>query len=184
MANIGYVRVSSVAQNTDRQLDSVVLDKIFTEKVSGSSANNRPALQDCIDYAREGDTLHLHSIDRLARNLADLQALITRINEKGVIVMFHKEGLIFTDDSNNPMNQLMLQMMGAFAEFERSMIKERQREGINKALSKGIKFGAALKFSSLQIEEIKTRRSAGESVIELAKAFDTSRQTIYAMLGR
>ena len=182
--NIGYIRVSSVGQNTDRQLDSITLDKVFTEKVSASTANNRPVLQECIEYAREGDTLHLHSIDRLARNLADLQALITRINAKGVIVMFHKENLTFTADSTNPMNQLMLQMMGAFAEFERSMIKERQAEGISKALSKGVKFGASPKFSVSQIAEIKARKASGENVVELAKAFDTSRQTIYSMLAK
>lgn len=184
MANIGYVRVSSVAQNTDRQLDGLTLDKIFTEKVSGSSANNRPALQDCIDYCRNGDVLHIHSIDRLARNLVDLQTIVARINTKGVKVKFHKEGLTFTGDTSNPMNTLMMQMMGAFAEFERSMIKERQREGIDKALVKGVKFGASPKFTAPQIAEIKTRRSAGESVIELAKSFDTSRQTIYTMLEK
>lgn len=182
--NIGYIRVSSVGQNTDRQLDSITLDKVFTEKVSGCTTNNRPVLQECIEYAREGDTLHLHSIDRLARNLADLQAFITRINAKGVMVMFHKEGLTFTGDSNNPMNQLMLQMMGAFAEFERSMIKERQKEGIAKALSKGTKFGAAPKFTSIQIEEIKTKRELGISVAKLADEFDTSRQTIYTILKK
>ena len=182
--NIGYIRVSSVGQNTDRQLDSITLDKVFTEKVSGCTTNNRPVLQECIEYAREGDTLHLHSIDRLARNLADLQAFITRINAKGVMVMFHKEGLTFTGDSNNPMNQLMLQMMGAFAEFERSMIKERQREGIVKAKKKGIKFGAAPKFTNEQIEEIKARRTAGESAATLATEFNVSRQTIYSMLSK
>ncbi len=182
--NIGYIRVSSVGQNTDRQLDSITLDKVFTEKVSGCTTNNRPVLQECIEYAREGDTLHLHSIDRLARNLADLQAFITRINAKGVMVMFHKEGLTFTGDSNNPMNQLMLQMMGAFAEFERSMIKERQKEGIVKAKKKGIKFGAAPKFTNEQIEEIKARRTAGESAATLATEFNVSRQTIYSMLSK
>lgn len=184
MANIGYIRVSSISQNTDRQLDGVTLDKVFTEKQSGKSASDRPALQDCIDYVREGDTLHIHSIDRLARNLADLQAIVARLNSKGVIVEFHKEKLTFSADSSNPMNTLMMQMMGAFGEFERSMIKERQAEGIAKALKQGIKFGAAPKFTAPQIEEIKARRAAGESVVELSKAFATSRQTIYAMLGK
>ncbi len=184
MANIGYVRVSSVSQNTDRQLDGLTLDKVFEEKQSGKSASDRLALQDCIDYTREGDTLHIHSIDRLARNLVDLQTIVARINAKGVKVMFHKEGLTFTGDTLNPMNTLMMQMMGAFAEFERSIIKERQREGIDKALVKGVKFGASPKFNAPQIAEIKARRSTGESVIELAKSFGTSRQTIYSMLSK
>lgn len=181
MAQIGYVRVSGNRQNTDRQLDGITLDKTFTEKQSGKSASDREQLQMCIDYARDGDTLHVHSIDRLARNLADLQVLAARINGKGVTVQFHKEGLTFTADSSNPMNKLMFQMLGAFAEFERSIIKERQREGIDKALEKGVKFGAKPKFSNEQIAEIKARRIAGERVADLAKVFDTSRQTIYSV---
>jgi DNA invertase Pin-like site-specific DNA recombinase len=184
MAQIGYIRVSSNNQNTDRQLDGVTLDKTFTEKQSGKSADDRVALQNCIDYAREGDTVHIHSIDRLARNLADLQALIERITAKGVAIKFHKEGLTFSGDTTNPMNKLMMQMMGAFAEFERSIIKERQREGIDKALAKGIKFGAKPKFTDEQIADIKARRAAGDSVAVIAKAFDTSRQTIYTMLEK
>jgi DNA invertase Pin-like site-specific DNA recombinase len=184
MAHIGYIRVSSTNQNTDRQLDGVTLDKTFTEKQSGKSANDRLELQRCIDYSREGDTLHIHSIDRLARNLADLLALVERINAKGVAVQFHKEGLTFAGDTTNPMNKLMFQMLGAFAEFERTIIKERQREGIDKALSKGVKFGAAPKFTPAQIADIQAKRAAGDSVVKLAKQFETSRQTIYSMLTK
>jgi DNA invertase Pin-like site-specific DNA recombinase len=184
MAQIGYVRVSSNSQNTDRQLDGIQLDKTFTEKQSGKSASDREQLQACIEYAREGDTLHVHSIDRLARNLADLQVLVERINAKGITVRFHKENLTFNADSSNPMNKLMFQMLGAFAEFERSIIKERQREGIEKALEKGIKFGAKPKFTDDQITDIKTRHIAGISVAVIAKEFNASRQTIYTMLGK
>ncbi len=185
MAHIGYIRVSSTNQNTDRQLDGIQLDKTFTEKQSGTSASDREQLQACIDYAREGDTLHVHSIDRLARNLADLQALVARINEKCVTVQFHKEGLNFAaDNTASPMNKLMLQMLGAFAEFERSIIKERQREGIDKALQKGVKFGQAPKFTPAQIQDIQNKRASGSTVIELASQFDTSRQTIYSMLSK
>ena len=184
MANIGYVRVSSNSQNTDRQLDGVTLDKTFTEKQSGKSASDRVELQNCIDYARESDTVHVHSIDRLARNLADLQAIVEKLNAKGITVKFHKEGLTFAGDTTNPMNKLMFQMLGAFAEFERSIIKERQREGIDKALQKGVKFGAAPRFTPAQISDIQAKRAAGATVIELAKQFDTSRQTIYSMLQK
>ena len=184
MAQIGYVRVSSNNQNTDRQLDGIKLDKIFTEKQSGKSANDRLELQNCIDYAREGDTLHVHSIDRLARNLADLQVLVERTNAKGITVCFHKENLTFNADSSNPMNKLMFQMLGAFAEFERSIIKERQREGIDKALEKGVKFGAKPKFTNDQIADIKARHVAGISVAVIAKELGTSRQTIYTMLAK
>lgn len=184
MAQIGYKRVSSEGQNTDRQLDNIKLDKVFDEKISAGAAHNRMELQNCIDYIREGDVLHVHSIDRLARNLCDLQSIVSRINAKGVTVQFHKENLIFSSDSSSPMNNLLFQIMGAFAEFERAQIRERQQEGINKAISKGIRFGAAPKFTSAQIEEVKLRRLNGESVISLAKAFDVSRQTIYSMLQK
>ena len=183
MANIGYVRVSSVAQNTDRQLDGFEFKKVFTDTISAGTAN-RPKLLECIDYCREGDTLHIHSIDRLARNLADLQNIIEKFNNQGVTVKFHKESLTFTGDISNPMNTLMMQMMGAFAQFERALIKERQKEGIAKALEKNVKFGASPKFTAPQIAEIKARRSTGESVIELAKSFGTSRQTIYTILAK
>lgn len=184
MAQIGYIRVSSTKQNTDRQLDGMKLDKTFTEKQSGKSADDRLELQNCIDYAREGDTIRVHSIDRLARNLADLQAIVEKLNAKGVAVQFEKENLKFAADGSNPMNKLMFQMLGAFAEFERSIIKERQREGIDKALSNGVKFGAKPKFSSEQIADIKARQSAGVSVANIAKEFETSRQTIYTMLAK
>lgn len=181
---IGYVRVSSNNQNTDRQLDNMKLDKTFTEKQSGKSASDRVELQNCIDYAREGDTVHVHSIDRLARNLADLQAIVEKLNAKGVTVQFEKENLTFSADGSNPMNKLMFQMLGAFAEFERTIIKERQREGIDKALENGVKFGAKPKFSSEQIEQIKVKHSGGVSVANIAKEFETSRQTIYTMLAK
>lgn len=182
MANVAYIRVSSNSQNTDRQLDSIVLDKIFTETKSGKSANDRVELQNCLDYVREGDTLHVHSIDRLARNLADLQSIIEYANGKGVTVQFHKEGLTFLADSTNPMNKLMMQMIGAFAEFERNLIRERQREGIDKALAKGTKFGAKEKLTKSQIAELKTRHSNGEKISKLAAEYGITRQTVYYLL--
>ena len=105
------------------------------------------------------------------------------MNAKGITVKFHKEALTFVPEIS-PMNKLMFQMLGAFAEFERAMIRERQREGIDKALSKGIKFGAKPKFSIDEINEIKAKRSTGDSVDKLAKEYDVSRQTIYTMLAK
>ncbi|WP_137822828.1 recombinase family protein [Pseudomonas sp. D(2018)] len=136
MAQVGYVRVSSVDQNTERQLDGVVLDKVFTDKASGKDVI-RPQLQAMLEFVREGDTIHVHSIDRLARSLADLLSLVESLNAKGIHIRFHKEQLEFTGE-NSPMQKLMLSMMGSFAEFERSMIRERQREGIAKAKEAGV----------------------------------------------
>ncbi|MCA4076619.1 recombinase family protein [Pseudomonas putida] len=135
MARVGYIRVSSVDQNVDRQLDGVALDKIFTEKLSGATTD-RPQLQAMLEYVREGDTILVHSIDRLARSLADLLKLVEDLTKRGVHICFNKEQLEFTGE-DNPTQHLMLSMMGAVAQFERAMIKERQREGIAKAKQRG-----------------------------------------------
>lgn len=157
MANVGYIRVSSYGQNTDRQLADVELDQVFEEKASAKDAK-RPVLQDCLRYLREGDTLHVHSMDRLARNLFDLQKLVSDLTEQGVVVQFHKEHLTFTGDKN-PMATLLLQVMGAIAQFERALIKERQREGIAAAKAKGKRVGAKPKLTNEQVAEI-LRRAA------------------------
>ena len=120
MAKVGYIRVSSVDQNTDRQLDGITLDKVFTEKVSGATTD-RPQLQAMLEYVREGDSIVVHSIDRLARSLADLLKLVEDLNKRGIHIRFNKEQLEFTGE-DNPMQKLMLSMMGSFAEFERSAI--------------------------------------------------------------
>lgn len=136
MARVGYIRVSSIDQNTERQLDGVALDKVFTEKVSAATTD-RPQLQAMLEYVREGDTILVHSIDRLARSLADLLKLVEDLTERGIHIRFNKEQLEFTGE-DNPTQHLMLSMMGAVAQFERAMIKERQREGIAKAKEKGV----------------------------------------------
>ena len=174
---VGYIRVSSVDQNIERQLDGVELDKKYIEKISAKN-RKRPILAECLEYLRQGDQLHVHSIDRLARNLVDLQNIITMLNEKGVSVHFHKEGLTFTS-AENPMNKLMLQMMGAFAEFERNLIHERQAEGIANAKKRGVKFGKAPVLTPGQIKEIKKMVANRYSKTEIAQKFNVSRQTIY-----
>jgi len=126
---VGYIRVSSLLQNESRQLEGIELDITFTDKISGRD-KERPELTNCLNHLRQGDTLHVHSIDRLARNLRDLESIVSSLTGRGVAVQFHKEGLTFTGD-DNPMNTLMLQVMGACAQFELSMIRERQREGIH-----------------------------------------------------
>lgn len=135
MKRIGYKRVSSVDQNTERQLDGVELDKIFEDRCSGSNTK-RPQLTAMLDYVREGDEVIVHDISRMARNLEDLISLIKSMNGDGVTVRFLKENLTFTGDSN-PMQELMLNLLGAVYQFERSMLLERQREGIQKAKERG-----------------------------------------------
>ncbi len=132
---VGYVRVSTVDQNTERQLDGVKLDKVFEDKCTGSTLA-RPELEKLIGWVREGDTVVVHDISRMARNLEDLLSLVKMFNGRGVAVRFNKEGLHFTGEGN-PMQELMLSMLGAVYQFERSMMLERQREGIAKAKAAG-----------------------------------------------
>ncbi|WP_016955807.1 recombinase family protein [Catenovulum agarivorans] len=135
MAKVGYIRVSTVEQNTDRQLAGVKVDKVFEDKCSGKDTN-RPALKQLLDYVRAGDEIHVHDISRLARNLEDLLNIVKSVNKKGISIHFHKESLAFTGEAN-PMQDLMLSLLGSVYQFERSMLKERQLEGIAQAKAKG-----------------------------------------------
>ena len=139
MAQVAYIRVSSVGQNTERQLadTGIQFDEVFEDKASGKNTE-RQGLKAMLKYVRAGDTVHVHSIDRLGRSLIDLKTLVTQLNDEGVAVHFHKENLPFAAGKQNPMQTLMFDMLAAFAEFERSIIKERQREGIEKAKEKGV----------------------------------------------
>ncbi len=178
----GYIRVSTIDQNTDRQLDTIKLDRVFTEKISGKT-KNRPVLQECLKHLRSGDTLHVHSMDRLARNLKDLQEIVEELTAKGIVVQFHKENLTFTDDTS-AMSKLMLQIMGAVAEFERSLIKERQMEGIQKAKEQGKHLGRKATLNNDQMLELQARVNAGVSKKDVAQEFGISRQTLYRVLAR
>ena len=125
---VGYRRVSTIEQNLDRQ-DLSGCERIFEEKVSGAS-KERTALQEMIAFVRNGDEVEVYSIDRLARNLGDLQQIISELNDKGVSIKFVSESLKFSGNEDDPFAKLQLQMLGAFAEFERNLIKKRQLEGI------------------------------------------------------
>ncbi len=178
--NIGYIRVSTIIQNTERQLYGITLDKVFQDKLSGKDTN-RPQLQACLDYVREGDCLHIHSIDRLARNLFDLLKLIKSLLAKGVTIHFHKENMIFTPDTENPTQTLYLNIIGAVAQFERALINERIREGVAIAKMKNAykNVGRKKALSPEQITEIKAKKEQGVPVAKMARDYKVSRQTIY-----
>jgi DNA invertase Pin-like site-specific DNA recombinase len=180
MAQVGYIRVSSVSQNTERQLDGLVLDETFTDKISGKSID-RPALKDMLRFVRKGDEVICHSMDRLARNLADLLQLVTTLTGKGVRITFKKEALTFTGE-DSPMATLMLSIIGAVAAFERSMIHERQLEGIAIAKTKGIYKGGKPKLNPAQVAQLRERALAGEKKAKLAREFNVSRETVYGYL--
>lgn len=174
---VGYVRVSTLDQNTERQLDGVNVDKVFTDKASGKDTN-RPQLKAALDYLREGDVFVVHSMDRLARNLDDLRRIVLDLTRKGVLVEFVKERLTFTGE-DSPMSTLLLSVMGAFAEFERALLRERQREGIELAKHKGVYKGRKPSLSPERAAELQAKILAGERKAALAREFHISRETLY-----
>jgi DNA invertase Pin-like site-specific DNA recombinase len=177
---LGYVRVSSFDQNHERQLDGINPDKVFTDRCSGKDTN-RPQLAALLEYAREGDTIVVHSLDRLGRNLDDLRKLVSELNDRGVSVQFIKEGLMFVGD-DSPMSKLLFNILGSFAEFERSLIRERQREGIALARKQGKYRGRKPSLTAAQAEELRQRAAAGEKKSVLAREFEISRETLYQYL--
>jgi DNA invertase Pin-like site-specific DNA recombinase len=177
---IGYIRVSSLDQNTVRQLEGIELDRVFTDKASGKDTR-RPQLEELLRFIRDGDTLVVHSMDRLARNLDDLRSLVQKLTKKGVRIEFVKEHLVFTGE-DSPMANLMLSVMGAFAEFERALIGERQREGITLARARGAYRGRRKALSPEQADELRRRAETGEQKTGLAREFGISRETLYQYL--
>jgi len=178
---VGYIRVSSLDQNTERHLlEGQELDKVFTDRASGKDTK-RPQLQACLEYIREGDELVVHSMDRLARNLDDLRRMVLDLTGKGVHVRFVKENLTFTGE-DSPMSNLLLSLLGAVSEFERSMIRERQREGIALAKKNGVYKGRKPSLTAEQVKEIRRRAKAGEQKTGLAAEYGVSRQTLYSSL--
>ena len=179
---VGYIRVSTYDQNPERQLDGMHLDKTFTDKASGKDLK-RPAFEELLDYVREGDTVLVHSMDRLARNLDHLRQVVRELTAKGVKVQFVKESLTFTGE-DSPMATLLLSVMGAVAEFERSLIGERQREGVALAKQKGLYKGRRKALNEEQVRELQARVAQGEKKVNLAKDFNIMRETVYQYLKR
>lgn len=177
---VGYIRVSSQSQSVLRQLCDIYLDKKFIDVITGST-KERPKLKECMAYVREGDVLVVDSIDRLARNLQHLQEILNEMLQKGVTVRFVKENLQFKSE-NDHLSMLMLQMMGAFAQFERTMIKSRQREGINAAKKAGKHLGRPHKIDDKFRHAVKDKLDNSQSIRSIAKDMNVSRTTIYKVI--
>jgi len=177
---IGYIRVSTLEQTTERQLEGLALDQTFTDKASGKDAN-RPQLEQMLRFARSGDTVVVYSMDRLARNLDDLRRIVHTLTGKGVRIAFVKEQLTFTGEDSS-MASLLLSVMGAFAEFERALIHERQREGIALAKQRGAYKGRKKALSAAAVMQLRARIAAGISKAKVAQEFGISRQTLYQYL--
>ena len=179
---IGYIRVSDFEQNPERQLEGIKLHKKFIDKASGKNTD-RPKLIEMLEYVRDGDTIVVHSMDRLARNLDDLRQLVTRLTSEDIKIEFIKEGLIFTGE-DSPMSKLLLSVMGAFAEFERALLKERQMEGIALAKKRGVYKGRKPALSEIQITEIAGRLEQGHKKSHIARDFNITRETLYQYLKK
>ena len=179
---LGYVRVSTVEQNEERQLETMrkfEVKKIFSEKISAKDVN-RPKLQELLEFAREGDTIFIHDFSRLARNTQDLLNIVEKLNSKGVQLVSSKENI----DTNTPTGKLLLTVIGAISEFERLILHERQKEGVKIAKKKGLYKGR----KPVKVENFKqhyTRwknREVNKS--QLARELGISRQPLYTLFDK
>ena len=175
--HIGYIRVSTIDQNPERQLESIQLDKKFVDYASASTTK-RPELQLMLEFVREDDIVIVHSMDRLARSVRDLRKIVDDLIARKVKVEFVKERLIF-DGNDNAMSNLLLSVMGALAEFELSFIRERQREGIEAAKRKGVYKGRKRKLSSERVEVLRQHLGKTKSKSQLARDLGISHATLY-----
>jgi DNA invertase Pin-like site-specific DNA recombinase len=175
---VGYKRVSTLDQNIERQLENISLDKEFIDKCSGKDLN-RPQFELMMNFVREGDRVIIHSLDRLARNLDHLRQTVQSLTSRGVEVEFVTENLLFKGD-DSPMSNLLLSMMGAFAEFEHSLIRERQREGIAIARAKGVyKRGRDRCLKSDEVLKLKLWVAEERPKTWIAKQLGISRHSVY-----
>ena len=181
--NIGYIRVSTQEQSTARQLEGIPLDKIYEDKISGV-IRDRPNLNICMQVLREGDTLHIHSMCRLARSLRDLLEIVETLTKRGVTITFHAESLTFTGQEN-PFAIMQMQILASVAQFERSISKVRQREGIATAKVKGTKSGKPFGNQPLDMGrsiEAKRLKLEGHSNRQIALIMKLSRPSISKLL--
>src|SRR5437870_9039516 len=178
---VGYVRVSTLDQSSERQLDGIDLDRTFTDRASGKDTQ-RPQLTEALKYVRDGDTLIVHSLDRLARNAEDLLRIVRELTARGVSIEFIKNRLTFSGNAD-PMATLMLAMLAAFAAFERDLIRERQREGIAIAKAKGVYRKNRKKALTPEARrELVELAYAGIPKADLARGYGISRETVYQYL--
>jgi DNA invertase Pin-like site-specific DNA recombinase len=180
MSTFNYIRVSTQSQNTERQLLNVPSDIEFLEKISGKNTE-REQLNLMLKIIKSGDVVNVHSMDRLARNTQDLLKLVDFITSKGATITFHKENMTFNSDASNPMNKLMLTMLGAFAEFERNIMLERQREGIAIAKANGKYKGRKSSITEEQLQEMKLDFESDMKKTEIAKKYNLTRARIYQL---
>ena len=175
---VGYARCSSVDQNLEVQLETLKsfgCEKIYQEKVSGTSTQGRDELKECLDYVREGDELVITRIDRLARSVLDLQLIVKELRDKGVNLSATEQSI----NTNTVEGKCFLDMLGVFAEFETNLRKERQHEGIAKAKQKGVYKGRK---ASIDANKIKELKDSGMGATAIAKEMGIHRDSVYRVL--
>jgi DNA invertase Pin-like site-specific DNA recombinase len=181
MAIVGYARVSSIGQTLEVQLDVLNdygVDKIFSEKQSATSTNQRHELKRCLDYVRSGDTLVITKLDRLARSTFDLTNIAKQLEEDGVDLVILEQNI----DTSTSTGRLLFGMLGVIAQFETEIRRERQLSGIAKALENGVKFGAKSKLSEEQVHQMIEDREAGMLVRECAVKYSISNDSVYRLM--
>ena len=177
-----YLRVSTVLQNTERQLNDVPCDRVYEDKLSGKDTN-RPQFQLMMSNLRPSDVVNVHSLDRVGRNTKDILEIVETIKEIGATIKFHKENLTFDGSKNDLYSDLMLTILSGFATFERNIILERQREGIEIAKQKGKYKGGKERFTESEKEEIQELVKEGVSISEISRTMNCSRPTIYKVIN-
>lgn len=179
MATIGYARVSSRGQSLDIQRDRLSgCDRIFQEKRTGTT-DKRPELQVCLDYLRDGDTLVITKLDRLARSTLHLCQIVDKLQKKGVELQALDQNI----DTSSPTGRLMLNMLSVIAQFETEIRAERQLEGIARAKERGVRFGAQKRLSGADVEEMKRKRGSGVLIKELMREYGISKVSVYRYLN-
>lgn len=182
MADIGYIRVSSTDKDgARRQLEGVPLDKVFEDKASGTS-RARQGLIECLAFLREGDTLHVDSLDRLVGNLKELLEIVTDMNRRGIAMCFHKDNLLFSDKS--PTQAQLLQLLDTLVRFEKACIRERQQDGILQSKLNGKRLGRPAKLSKKDHKDIMQRLCNGETPSEIAQSYHVDVSSIYRIRSR
>lgn len=180
MSVVGYARVSSVGQSLAVQRAKLShCDKVFEEKRSGTTTINRPALQECLNYLREGDTLVITKLDRLARSTLHLTQIAEMLKEDNVELVVTDQNI----DTSTPTGRLLFSMLGAIGEFENEIRRERQMDGIRASLERGVKFGAKPKLTPDQVQEMRQKRAGGVLIKELMREYRISKATVYRLLG-
>ena len=178
MAMVGYARVSSTGQSLDVQMDKLKgCSKVFKEKRSGLDGK-RPELKACLEYLREGDTLVISRIDRLARSTVHLHQIAEDMKQRGVELKVIDQHI----DTSTPQGKLMFSMLAAIAEFETDVRKERQADGIAKARAKGVQFGRKAEFTDEQVQEMRKKRADGELIKDIMDEFSISKAHLYRLL--